>query len=122
MATGPVSSTATQTAPAAQTAPTVQTPLRSGETITTTAAALKSATSKTYYHMANGARFIMPDGLEVVFLGGVFTTADPEIIRELDKIANRPTSMIYTQQAAVQQAAELANKTVGDDAAGTKTA
>lgn len=116
MATGPVSSAATQTAPAAQQA------LRSGETVTTTAAALKSAKGKTYYHMANGARFIMPDGLEVVFMGGVFTTDDPEIIRELDKIANKPTSMIYTQQAAVQQAAELANKAVGDDAAGLKTA
>lgn len=93
--------------------------LRAGEQIATTPAALKSGKGKTYYHMAPGARFVMPDGLEVIFMGGMFTTDDATIIAELDKIANRPTSMIYTKQEAVQAAAALQAKQVADDAANT---
>jgi hypothetical protein len=77
--------------------------LRSGERISTSAAALKDPNAKTYHHMVPGARFAMPDGLEIIFMGGHFSTADPGIIAELDKVANRGTSLIYTQQAAAAQ-------------------
>jgi len=61
----------------------------------------KSKNAKAFYHMVPGARSVMPDGLEIVFQGGVFSTADPEIIAELEKVADRPTSMIYTKRETV---------------------
>jgi hypothetical protein len=76
--------------------------LRSGEIAPHgTPATLKDKAAKTYHHMVRGARFVMPDGLEVQFLGGQFTTVDPDIIAELDKIANKPASMVYTKMEAV---------------------
>jgi len=96
--------------------------LRSGESVTTTAAALKDPKAKVYRHMLPGANFIMPDGLEIKFLGGQFATSDPEIIKQLDAVANKTASMIYTevvvaenikqgQKAAAADAAETAGKT-----------
>ena len=73
--------------------------LRTGERIATTQAALTSKSGKTFYHMIPGAKFVMPDGLEIVFLGGRFTTDDPAIISELGKVADKSTSLIYTQLA-----------------------
>lgn len=119
MATGMVSSA--HTLSAATTAPTT---LRSGEKVATSPQALKAPGAKTYRHSVPGARFVMPDGLEVQFLGGQFTTTDKEIIAELDKIANRNSSMIYTVQevaeaitATVKKAAADAADTAGKDAA-----
>lgn len=71
--------------------------LRSGERVSTSTAALKDPNAKTYHHMVPGARFVMPDGLEIIFMGGHFTTADPGIMAELDKVVNKGTSLIYTQ-------------------------
>ena len=110
MAVGAVSSSSIQ-----QQSPT----LRSGEQLATTPEALKSGKGKTYYHMAQGARFVMPDGLEIIFMGGQFTTDNAEIMGELDKVANRPTSMIYTKQEALVAAASTLTKQVADDAANT---
>jgi tRNA A58 N-methylase Trm61 len=82
--------------------------IRAGEKISTSVEAVSNPNAKTYHHSVPGARFIMPDGLEVHFLGGQFVTADLEIIAELDKVANKSTSMIYTQQAAaVAQKAQI---------------
>lgn len=50
--------------------------------------------TKTYFHQVPGANFYMPDGLRVQFFGGQFTTDDLEIIRELDKVTNKPTSLV----------------------------
>lgn len=81
--------------------------LRSGETQTTTQEALADPDAKTYMHMVKGARFIMPNGLEIRFLGGFFRTNDPVIIAELDKVANKSTSQIYTKSEAKEAAGEL---------------
>lgn len=89
--------------------------LRSGETVTSTQAAISNPNAKTFHHMVPGARFIMPSGLEVRFLGGVFVTDDKEIIEELDKIANEPTSQIYTK-AEAKEAAEALQKLSAEDA------
>ena len=62
--------------------------------------------------MVRGAKFMMPDGLEVQFLGGQFVTADPEIIAELDKIANRPASMVYTKAEVVAEVQALLDANV----------
>lgn len=94
--------------------------LRSGEK----AAMLVNAEDKrtpvtTFYHQIPGARFIMPDGLELQFMGGQFTTNDPTIIAELNKIANRGTSMIYTDkpgqlEEVVAKNAEAATTAITD--------
>ena len=91
--------------------------IRSGETASqATPAIMKSTPVKTYHHIVRGAKFVMPDGLEVQFLGGSFTTADPEIIAELDKVANRPASMVYTKSEVVQEVAALTAKAAADAA------
>ncbi len=114
MATGMVNSQHTQTAPAAPAAlPKV---LRSGEQVHSDLAALKSPDSKTYYHRVPGAKTHMPDGLEIQFLGGVFVTADPEIKAMLDKIADSPTSQVYTK-SEVREKLEAADKMISDEAA-----
>ena len=58
----------------------------------------------------------MPDGLEIQFLGGMFVTSDPEIKAMLDKIADSPTSQVYTK-AEVREKLEAADKMISDDAA-----
>jgi len=83
--------------------------IRAGERVASNAQAVKDPNAKTYYHSADGARFIMPDGLEICFLGGRFTTADPAIIYELDKVANKMASQIYTQQETAGALQEQAN-------------
>jgi hypothetical protein len=77
--------------------------IRSGETAPPASPeVMKTKAVKTYHHMVRGAKFVMPDGLEVQFLGGVFTTADTDIMRELDAVANKPASMIYTKAEVVE--------------------
>lgn len=117
MAVGTVSSAAAAV-PQRATPPAV---LRSGETQASTAAALKNPNSKTYFHRVAGAQFIMPDGLALQFLGGRLVTDDPAIISELDKVANKAASMIFTEQTGIavvvaqeQAAGADASKTQGD--------
>lgn len=91
------------------------TTIRSGETAPpATPAAMKSKAARTYHHMVRGAKFMMPDGLEVQFLGGVFTTDDPEIIAELNKIADRPASMVYTKAEVVEAVNALTAQAAAD--------
>jgi hypothetical protein len=97
--------------------------LRSGESIASTIDALKDKNAKTYHHMIPGARFVMPDGLEIKFLGGQFVTADKDLIAELDKVVDKSTSMIFTKKevaanitAASKQVADSAADTAGKDA------
>lgn len=109
MAVGAVSSASTQ-----QNAQVI----RAGEKVATSPQALKDPKAKTYKHMVPGARFVMPDGLEIQFLGGQFSTTDPAIIEELDAVANKSTSMIYTD-AAVVEVIKSQTKQVAGDAADT---
>lgn len=86
--------------------------LKSGEVAPSV---VKDKNAKTYYHMIRGARFVMPDGLEVVFRGGMFTTNDKEIIAELDRVADRPASMVYTKPETAQSILAAA-KAAAEDA------
>lgn len=89
--------------------------IRSGETAPqATPAVIRSKAVKTYHHMVRGAKFVMPDGLEVQFLGGHFTTADTDIMAELDEIANKPASMIYTKSEAVEAVNALTAQAAAD--------
>lgn len=91
------------------------TAIRSGETAPQASpSVLKTAAVKTYHHMVIGAKFVMPDGLEVQFLGGQFVTADEEIIAELDKVANKPASMIYTKAEVVEAVKALTAQAAED--------
>lgn len=72
--------------------------LRSGESMGSTQEALKDPKAKTYYHSVHGAKFIMPDGLELIFFGGQLTTNDPAIIQQLDAIANKTASLVFTKR------------------------
>lgn len=92
--------------------------LRSGEVVASSMQALKNPNARVFHHMAPGANFIMPDGLELKFLGGQFVTDDPDVIAELEKIADKPTSMIFTKTLAVEAAKEL-QKRSAEDAANT---
>lgn len=95
------------------TAPSV---IRAGETAPqATVATLQNKAAKTFHHMVPGAKFVMPDGLEVQFLGGQFVTTDAAIIKELSAIADKPSSMIYTKSAVVEEVKEL-QKTAAADA------
>ena len=92
--------------------------LKSGEVVTTTIASLKDPNAKTYRHMVPGANFIMPDGLEIKFMGGQFVTSDPEIIKQLDAVANKTASMIYTE-VMVAENIKQGQKNLAEDAAAT---
>jgi len=103
---------------------TTQTPgvLRTGEKVATALSSLQSKDAKTFYHQIHGARFIMPDGLELVFLGGQFTTDEPSIISELSKVADRGTSMIYSRKPgalaeAIAKDAEAVKSAIQDTSA-----
>lgn len=109
MATGPVSSANNLGAATQKT-------LVAGEKVATTAAALKDPKAKTYYHQVPGAKFIMPNGLEIVFMGGQFATADETIIEELNKVVDKSTSLIYSGKGGVQSA-NAADKSAASDAA-----
>ena len=91
-------------------------PILSGEKIATTEAALRNPAAKTYYHQVSGAKFVMPNGLEVVFLGGRITTADKAIQEQLDAIANKSASLVFTRKEGVE-IANAQDKRVADDAA-----
>lgn len=84
--------------------------IRSGESVATSLKALSDPNAKTYYHLASGARFIMPDGLEVSFLGGQFSTTDKQIIAELDKVVDKAASMIFSSRGSIETASNTAAK------------
>lgn len=77
--------------------------LRSGEIITPDLDldTLKDPSAKVYRHTVPGARFFMPDGASIIFQGGVFVTKNPDIIKELDKVADKGGTMITTDEAAL---------------------
>lgn len=90
--------------------------LRAGEKLASSPRALADKNSRIFRHMVPGARFVMPDGLEILFMGGQFVTNDPEIIEELDKVANKASSMIYTAAEVVEAVKANANKLAADAA------
>lgn len=98
--------------------------LRSGERHASTVEALADRNSKVYLHRFPGAQFVMPDGLALVFAGGRYVTNRKEEIAQLDSIANKGSSMIYTEDRADALAAAKSqeNQAAGEAAALSKTA
>ena len=79
--------------------------LRSGEIFASDVdpSILADSATKVYKHSAVGARFFMPDGASLIFLGGVFITNNPDLIKELDKVADKPGTQITTDKIALER-------------------
>lgn len=80
---------------------------------------LKAPGVKIYRASVPNCRTHLPDGAEIRFRGGMFATANPEIIAFLDKIANRRGSLVYTTTddmitQELASASEDAAKPAGD--------
>ena len=64
--------------------------------------------NKVYYHQTPGAKFYMPDGREVAFAGGrlelstIPAHARAAVRAELDKVADVPTSHIFTKNRVME--------------------
>ena len=57
---------------------------------------LKAPGVRVFRASVPNCRTHMPDGAEIRFYGGMFATANAEIISFLDKVANKRGSLIYT--------------------------
>jgi len=66
-----------------------------------------TTSTKHYRHRTPGARFILPDGRELCFIGGTFRTEDSAIQQELDKVTNVPASQIYTTPEPIKAVEEV---------------
>lgn len=91
------------------------------------AQSLKAATEKVYYHRTPGAKFYVQIGSEakeIAFAGGVVRLSSiPEAFREivraeLDKVADIPTSHIYTKQAVQEPGEAMAEAEIMASAEG----
>lgn len=88
--------------------------LRSGESLPSIydPEMLKDPKTKVYYHVVKGAVTHLPDGMEIQFRGGMFATQSEDVINYLDKIADKPGSMVTTskvgEDAAKSEQAALA--------------
>lgn len=88
--------------------------IRSGERVATSVEALADPAAKTFHAMVAGSNFVMPDGLTIQFLGGRYTTNKPEEIAELEKVANRSGSLIFTKAEAKLADEALAKQAAAD--------
>lgn len=73
---------------------------------------------QTFYHRTPGARFILPDGRDLIFSAtdGAFTTDDPLALLELKKIADQPATMVFTKTPVIDRAEKQAASEVMDSA------
>lgn len=75
-----------------------------------------------YFHRYHGAKFFMPNGKEISFAGGEFDSAalkdaDRKMVEEeLDKVANVPSSMIYTKEAVADSSEGAVHREILKDA------
>ncbi len=88
--------------------------LRSGERVATSVESLSDENSKTYFNMVKGSQFVMPNGLALQFLGGRYVTNKPDEIGELDLVADRAGSLVFTKATAKEADAALAHKAAGE--------
>lgn len=88
--------------------------IRSGE-IVAADSNLKDPAVKTFYHQVAGARSYLPDGAQIDFTGGQYSTKNPDILRFLEAIVDRPGSLVFSRkpgshisQEAIEAALEVA--------------
>lgn len=80
---------------------------------------LKAPGVQVFFASVPNCRTHMPDGAEIRFRGGMFATANKDIIEFLSKVVNKRGSLIYTRDsdpmtAELATAAEDAAKPAGD--------
>lgn len=61
---------------------------------------LKSPKTRIYYHQVKGAITHMPDGAQITFRGGMYATQNEEVIKFLDKLADKRGTMIFTKKSS----------------------
>jgi len=84
--------------------------IRSGEVIAADAD-LKDPDVKVFYHQVAGACSFLPDGAQITFSGGQYSTKNPDILRFLNAIVDRPGSMVFSRKPGSpipQEALEVA--------------
>lgn len=84
--------------------------IRSGEVVAADAN-LKDPEVKTFYHQVAGACSFLPDGAQITFTGGQYSTKNKEILFFLNAIVDRPGSLVYSHKPGVpipQEALEAA--------------
>lgn len=67
--------------------------------------------TKTWYHQVAGARTYLPDGAEINFTGGQYTSSNKEIIAFMDAICDKPGTLVYSRKPGspiTQEQADLA--------------
>lgn len=70
--------------------------LRPGEVVTADFD-LSDPEVKTFYHQVPGAITHLPDGSTLQFLGGQYSTKNPDILRHLEAIADKVGTMVFTK-------------------------
>jgi len=88
--------------------------IRSGEVVAADAN-LKDPDVKVFYHQVAGAVSYLPDGAEIRYVGGQYSTKNPAILEFLNAIVDRPGSLVYSRRPgspihteAVEAALEVA--------------
>lgn len=71
--------------------------IRSGEVVASDSN-LKDPNVKTFYHQVAGACSFLPDGAQITFVGGQYSTANPAILDFLNAIVDRPGSMVFSRK------------------------
>lgn len=61
---------------------------------------LKNPKTRIYYHQVKGAITHLPDGAQITFRGGMYATQNEEVIKFLDKLADKRGTMIFTKKSA----------------------
>lgn len=71
--------------------------IRSGEVIAADSD-LKDPNVKVFYHQVSGACTFLPDGAQLTFVGGQYSTKNPDILSFLNAIVDRPGSMVFSRK------------------------
>jgi hypothetical protein len=71
--------------------------IRSGEVIASDPN-LKDPDVKTFYHQVPGACTFLSDGAQLTFVGGQYSTKNPDILRHLEAIVDRPGTLVFSRK------------------------
>lgn len=71
--------------------------IRSGEVIASDVN-LKDPDVKTFYHQVAGACTFLPDGSQLTFVGGQYSTKNPDILAHLNAIVDKQGTLVYSRK------------------------
>lgn len=82
--------------------------IRSGEVIAADVD-LKDPSIKVYYHQVPSACTFLPDGAQIVFVGGQFATKNADIIKYMDAICDKMGTLVYSHKPGAPITKEAVN-------------